>query len=105
MLIMLMQLGEIIVIFIRPAQSIWYTILALPSALIATGILFKEKMWRKLAVFLFAYGYIDVIEYPIKIIVGSNNDFNGIHNYYYYNLSYWQNNKSIQKSIVHDSAY
>lgn len=74
MLIMLMQLGEIIVIFIRPAQSIWYTILALPSALIATGILFKEKMWRKLAVFLFAYGYIDVIEYPIKIIVGSNND-------------------------------
>ena len=74
MLIMLMQLGEIIVIFIRPAQSIWYTILALPSALIATGILFKETMWRKLAVFLFAYGYIDVIEYPIKIIVGSNND-------------------------------
>ena len=73
-LIMLMQLGEIIVIFIRPAQSIWYTILELPSALIATGILFKEKMWRKLAVFLFAYGYIDVIEYPIKIIVGSNND-------------------------------
>ena len=60
MLIMLMQLGEIIVIFIRPAQSIWYTILALPSALIATGILFKEKMWRKLAVFLFAYGYIAV---------------------------------------------
>lgn len=67
MLIMLMQLGEIIVIFIRPTQSIWYTILALPSALIATGILFKEKMWRKLAVFLFAYGYIDVIEYPIKL--------------------------------------
>ena len=31
-------------------------------------------MWRILAVFLFAYGYIDVIEYPIKIIVGSNND-------------------------------
>ena len=51
-----------------------YTILALPSALIATGILFKETMWRKLAVFLFAYGYIDVIEYPIKIIVGSNNE-------------------------------
>lgn len=74
MLIMLMQLGEIIVIFIRPTQSIWYTILALPSALIATGILFKETMWRKLAVFLFAYGYIDVIEYPIKIIVGSNNE-------------------------------
>lgn len=74
MLIMLMQLGEIIVIFIRPTQSIWYTILVLPSALIATGILFKETMWRKLAVFLFAYGYIDVIEYPIKIIVGSNNE-------------------------------
>ncbi len=68
-LILLVQLAEISSILFNPAQSIWFTVPALPIAIIFTMMLFKETTARKFAVFLFAYGYVDIIEYPVKIIM------------------------------------